>query len=793
MNDLKLKPEQLKHTVSPEQLPFETTEEVETLQTIIGQKRGVDVMKFGLHANRDGYNIYIAGLPGTGKTTFARAMVEDFAQREATLFDWCYVYNFKDQYKPKLLQLPVGLGLKLSESMEQLIKNLKTDIPRAFNEESYLTEKKELTEQFHYASTAIAEKMNEMAQEEGFIIQPTAAGIVTIPIIDGEPLTEEGLELLDEETIEEMEKNSARLQQKLSIYMNEIRALDDKLNEQLDALDRQVALHAAGHHLEKLNEQFEQCPSILQYVQEVKEDILKNIDHFLQSDEETQEEMAKALSESGTLFKKYEVNVLVHHEETNGAPVIIADNPTYYNLIGKVEYESRMGVMSTNFTKIKPGFLHEANGGYLIIQARDLLTKSYAWEGLKRALLHKELKIENIAEHASLVATTSLQPEALPLDVKVILIGNVDTYQMLYHYDEDFRKLFKIKVDFDVEMDASEQNIMSLVRFIHTHATEHNLLPFHRDAVARIIEYSMRLADEQTKLSTRFNELVELLYEADTWARLEEATTIHASHIQKTIDEKQYRNNLYEEKVQQNIIDDTILIETSGASVGQVNGLAVLDLGQYQFGKPTRITATTFVGESGIVNIERESELSGSFHNKGVYILSGYIGQIFAQQFPLSLTAHLAFEQSYSGVDGDSASSTELYALLSSLANVPIKQGLAVTGSVNQKGEVQPIGGVNEKIEGFFAICEKQGLTGEQGVLIPKANVRQLMLNDRVIEAVSAGTFHIYAIETIEQGIEILTGVPAGLNEDSSFEPNSIYDLAHKNLKKFASFARKNV
>src|SRR5699024_4580322 len=481
-----------------------------------------------------------------------------------------------------------------------------------------------------------------------------------------------------------------------------------------------------------------------------------------------------------------EVNLIVDHTETKGAPVITADNPTFYNLVGKVEYESRMGVMSTNFTKIKPGFLHEANGGYLIVQAKDILSKSHAWDALKRSLLTKKVQIENIGEHAGLMATTSLNPEAIPLDIKVIIIGNLELYQLLYHHDEDFGKLFKIKADFDVEMDYNKENMNLLASFIHTHCNEHDLLHFDRAAVAKVVEHSIRLTSHQEKMSTRFNRLVEIIYEADTWAKMAGAKLIEEEHIKKAIREREYRSSLYEEKIQESIDEGSILLDTDGLKVGQLNGLAVYNVGQYSFGKPARITATTFMGRSGIVNIERESKMSGKIHNKGVYILTGYLGEQFAQDNPLSLTAHLASEQSYGGIDGDSASSTELYALLSSLSEVPLKQGIAVTGSVNQKGEIQPIGGVNEKIEGFFDVCKNKGLTGEQGVMIPHQNEKNLMLKDKVIEAVEAGMFHIYTVKTIEEGIEILTGEVAGKKKsDGTYEEGSVFAKVAAKLNQY--------
>lgn len=789
-------PRQLRKQIDSSIFEFETTEEVPMLTSIVGQERGRAVMNFGLNVQKIGYNLYVAGIPGTGKTTFTHSIVNEFAKHEVELFDWCYVYNFDDAYKPKALQLPVGMGKMLQEDMENLIADLKVDIPRAFAEESYQKERSQILRDYNEKNGAIFEEIDEIARQHDFMIRQSGSGILTIPTIKGEPITEEEYEKLDQKVINEIEEKSSILQEKVLDYTEILRKIEKETKQILEKLEEKVVLTAVDYHVAELKKKFRSCEDIIDYLDTVLEDILKNRSDFLE--EEKVEEPANPLAamfpqrRKQTSFNRYQVNLLVDNSETEGAPVISADNPTFYNLIGKVEYESRMGVMSTNFTKIKPGYLHHANGGYLIIQAREIFTKSYAWEGLKRALLHEQVQIENLAEHTGVVTTTSLSPDPIPVNLKVILIGNVDLYQLLYHYDEDFRKLFKIKADFDVEMDASLENMTRLASFIHTHCEEQGLLNFHRSAVARVVEYSTRLVGNQRKLSTRFNEQVDIIYEADTWAKMAGAELVTNEHVVKAIQEREYRNNLYEEKVQESMEDGSILIDTDGAKVGQVNGLAVYNLGQYSFGKPSRITATTFVGQKGIINIERESKLSGNIHNKGVYILAGYLGEKFAQKHPLTLTAHLAFEQSYGGVDGDSASSTELYALLSSLSEVPIKQGIAVTGSVNQKGEIQPIGGVNEKIEGFFDLCKKQGLTGEQAVLIPAQNVENLMVKEEVVEAVRRGDFHVYAVRTIEEGISILTGEKAGRqNEDGSYEADTIFEKVAKKLAKYDTLTNK--
>ncbi|HZW69086.1 MAG TPA: ATP-binding protein [Pseudogracilibacillus sp.] len=787
---LKLTAQQLKRTVNPAEFDFETTAELPNLKGIVGQKRGHSVINFGLHVDKVGYNIYIAGLPGTGKNTFANSLVREFAEDEVELFDWCYVYNFDDAYKPKVLKLPVGFGKKLKQDMEDFVNNLKTDIPRAFNEESYKEEKKEILQDLQDKTNEIFQELNAIAAESGFVIRQSGSGFLTIPLVNGKPITEEEYQELDEEVVLEIEERTIEIQDKVLEFTNTIRDLEKEAKKTLENLDNRVALAAAGYHLDDLKEKYQDCHNILTYLAEVQDDILVNIGDFLQREEaETAnplQGMLQRAPKNSNFPMKYEVNLIVDNTETKGAPVVTADNPTFYNVVGKVEYESRMGVMSTNFTKIKPGFLHKANGGYLIIQAKDILTKSYSWDALKRALLTRKVQIENIGEHAGLMATTSLNPEAIPLDIKVIIIGNLELYQLLYHHDEDFGKLFKIKADFDVEMDYNKENMNLLASFIHTHCNEHDLLHFDRAAVAKVVEHSIRLTSHQEKMSTRFNRLVEIIYEADTWAKMAGAKLIEEEHIKKAIREREYRSSLYEEKIQESIDEGSILLDTDGLKVGQLNGLAVYNVGQYSFGKPARITATTFMGRSGIVNIERESKMSGKIHNKGVYILTGYLGEQFAQDNPLSLTAHLAFEQSYGGIDGDSASSTELYALLSSLSEVPLKQGIAVTGSVNQKGEIQPIGGVNEKIEGFFDVCKNKGLTGEQGVMIPHQNEKNLMLKDKVIEAVEAGMFHIYTVKTIEEGIEILTGEVAGKKKsDGTYEEGSVFAKVAAKLNQY--------
>jgi len=786
--------EQLKNVVDQNIFNFETTEDVPQLSGIVGQERGRSSMTFGLNVNKEGYNIYVAGIPGTGKTSFTKSIVKEFSKRDVALKDWCYVYNYEDRYRPKALGLPVGLGRTFKEDMREFVEELKIEIPRAFSGEDYQKKKASIIRDYQEKSSKTVEKLNGIAREFGFMIKQSGSGFVTIPLMNEKPISEDQYNNLDREQLKEIEEKSSILQEKVLEFTNEIREQEKEARRILESLDNKTALIAVGYQMEELKKKYKDCEEIIQYLEDTQEDILNNIDDFkVQQEEESTNPFSFLKGRQSDFAHKYKVNLIVDHSETVGAPVVTADNPTYYNLIGKVEYENKMGVLSTDFTKIKAGYLHQANGGYIIIQAMDILTNSYGWDALKRALKTEKLNIENIGEQMGLVATTSIKPEPIPLSVKVILIGSPYIYQLLYSYDEDFKKLFKIKADFDIEMESNLKNMNRLASFIRTHCEEVGLRSFDRSAVAKVVEYSTRLAGHQEKLSTRFNQIVEILYEADTWARLMGDQLVSAKHIDRAIEEKKYRANLYEEKIQESIREGDILIDTEGEKIGQVNGLAVYQLGQYTFGKPSRITATTYAGQKGIINIERESKMSGNIHNKGVYILGGYLGEKFAQDQPLALSANLAFEQSYGGVDGDSASSTELYAILSSLAEAPINQGLAVTGSVNQKGEIQPIGGVNEKIEGFFDVCKSKGLTGEQGVLIPHQNVKNLMLKDEVIAEVKKGNFHIYQIRTVEEGIELLTGIPAEIrDEKGEYAKDCIYGRVTEKLRRFIEVAKQD-
>jgi lon-related putative ATP-dependent protease len=784
-----LKPQQLKKQHDFEGLEFETTEDIPPLEGILGQERASRAMDFGLKVEKPGYNIYVAGINGTGRSSYAKSIVQSLAKDKPVPLDWCYVYNFEDPDQPLALSMPAGVGTRLKEDMNRLVDHLKKEIPKAFSGEDYNKRKTRVIQDFQEKTSQLMEDLNKTAKEYGFEFKRSAGGFASVPLIDGRPMSEEEYRNLDTETLKEIEARNEQLQMRAVEVFNGVKDLELKAQDAIRELDAEIAMNSVGYGIGELKARYRECDcdEILDFFDGVQKDIIENVDDFKGKEEAQGTDipwLARGRRKDSTF--KYRVNLFVDSSKLVHAPVIIETYPTYYNLVGKVEYENQLGVLTTNFTRIKAGALHRANGGYLIVQAKDVLSNPYSWEALKRALKIGEIAIENIAEQTGMVATSSLRPRPIPLDVKVIVIGSYEIYNLLYNLDEDFKKLFKVKADFDIEMDRDAGHVYNVAAFISKHCREHGLRHFDRSAVTRIVEYSSRLADHQNKLSTRFNEIVEIIYEADTWAGMEGAGYVTGNHVTKAIQEKVYRSNKYEKKIHEYIKDGTILIDTEGAVAGQVNGLSVLDTGEYSFGRPSRITAVAYAGKKGVINVEREVKMSGSIHDKGVLILGGYLGDKFAQRAPLSLTASIAFEQSYGGVDGDSASSTELYAILSTLAEVPIKQNIAVTGSVNQRGEIQPIGGVNQKIEGFFRVCREKGLTGDQGVMIPHQNVDNLMLDDEVIQAVAEGKFHIYPVRTIEEGIEILTGMPAGtMGEDGGYPEGTLYHRVQQKLESF--------
>jgi len=787
----------IKNVCNPNELKFETTEELKPFVGVIGEERAKKALEFGMKINMKGYNMYIAGESGTGKTTYAKTYVSKVASKREVPCDWCYIYNFENKESPKAIRFKPGEGKVFKKDIEEFIEDLMSEIRKAFNEEEYQNQKNKVVNKHDGKKDRLMEEITKHAKEMGFSVKTSNTGIYFMPLIDGQAVNEEQYEELPQEKKDEIAEKSQVIQKETVEMMKKVKELDKEIKKNLEKLDYEIGLFAVGHHIIDMKEKYNGHPEVIKYLENLKEDILENIQELVDEDDDRDEIAAQQsgpwqIRKRDEILSRYKVNLLVNNSKLKGAPVVFDFNPTYNKLIGQLEYNNEFGNLTTDFTKIKSGLLHQANGGYLVLQAVDLLKNPYSWEALKRVLKTKEITIESLRDQLAAVAVTTIKPEPIPVDLKIILIGDNRLYHMLYDNDDDFKKLFKIKVDFDAEIEKTHKNIVEMARFIKGFCDREDIPPFDKYAVARVVEYSSRLIENQEKMATKFDEISQILSESSVWAEVDGSTIIKDEHVKKTIYEKEQRSNLYEEKLDKMIEKENLMIDTKGAKIGQINGLAVLDTGDYTFGKPARITATTYMGKAGVINIEKEADMSGKIHNKGVQVLIGYMGQKFAQEIPLSLSCRISFEQNYSGIDGDSASSTELYAILSSLSEIPIKQNIAVTGSINQWGEIQPIGGVTYKVEGFYKLCRQRGLTGEQGVIIPYQNIRDLVLKEEVVEAIKAGKFHIYPVKNVDEGIEILTGVQAGKkNEKGVYSKNSIYGKVVEKLKKFDSSSSK--
>lgn len=788
----------LKRTCDPSVFKFQDTSFLTPSRELIGQQRASEATEFGMAIQLDGYNIYMAGESGEGKTRYALECAQKHARLMPVPDDWCYVYNFEDSNRPKAINLPAGTGREFKKDMEDFVKVIEQEIVRAFDGEDYETERSRIIKEFREKKDEFIVELSELASERGFRVKLANSGIYFMPVVDGEPLSEEDFKSLDEDAKIELSRSSEALQNETADIIRKIREIEVEAEMAIREWENQIALYAVGIHIDDLKQKYSLYTHISEYLDNVKEDILKNIEQLIGNDYSTEDQqnallqmMVKRGGEENP-YDRYKVNLLVDNSRLHGAPVIVDYNPTYYNLMGRCEYENEFGTMTTDYTMIKPGLFHQANGGFLILQVTDVLANPQSFEAIKRTLKTRQILIENIKEQMGLVAVSALKPEPIPINVKIILVGSSEIYQLLYNYDRDFRKYFKIKAEFDDKMDWNDDNVQRLAQYIGAFCNKEGLNHFDRSGVAEVVNYSSWLVEDQTKLTTRFSEIVNILGEAATWSKIEGCQVVSARHVKKAIQEKKKRSNKYDAELLELIREGTLMIDTDGAVVGQINGLAVMDLGDYTFGKPSRITATTYMGKSGILDIEREVETGGTTHSKGVLILSGYIGKKYAQEIPLSLAASICFEQLYSGIEGDSASSTELFAILSSLSDLPIYQGIAVTGSVNQHGFIQPIGGATFKIEGFFEICKIHGLTGKQGVIIPYQNVKNLVLSDEVVEAVEKGLFHIYPIKTVDEGIEILTGVTAGERlPDGTYPAGTVNDRVYKKLRRFAETTAK--
>ena len=782
---------QLKNCYDINALKWNTTDDLQPLNGIIGQERGVAAVDFGLQVKSKGYNIYMSGPSGTGKTTYAIESTKKIAALEPVPYDWCYVYNFADPRSPIALRFSPGMGKQFKDDMNELIEVFNTEIQKAFQSEDYERQKSAVEKEYNEKKDVYMKKMSDMAKAHDFSVKSTNAGIFFMPVINGEPINEDQYDSLSEEQKEKITQSSNAVQEEAAIILRDIRELERECKKATDDLDYKVCMFAIGHYVNGVQEKYKQYDRVIKYLEAVQEDVLENIQEFLDNENEEEDALAAlipALSKKNAedITLKYKVNLIVDHSETEGAPVVVDYNPTYYNLMGEVEYDNEYGNLTTDFMNIKPGLFHKANGGYLIVQAQDIFSNVQSWEALRRVIKTKEISMENLKEQLGILSLPTLKPEPIPISVKVIMIGSGYYYDLIHSYDEEFEKIFKIRADFDYEMNRSEENVMKLARFVKSFTIKEKTCPFDTSAMAQIIEYSSRMVESQNKLSTRFNHLSEILSESYTWAKLAGSNVVTGEHVKKAVWEKEQRQRMYEDKLEEMLDEGVIMVDTQGSKIGQINGLAVLDMGSYAFGIPSRITATTYIGRAGVVNIEKEADMSGPTHDKGVQILTGFLGQTYAQEFPLSLSCRVCFEQNYNGIDGDSASSTELYAILSSLAQLPINQELAVTGSINQRGEIQAIGGVSFKIEGFFNLCKKRGLTGTQGVIIPASNVKDLVLQDTVVEAVKHGLFHIYPISTADEGIELLMGVPAGKRDKTGrFPANSVHGKVMKRLKEY--------
>ena len=790
-NELNYK--QLKMTCNPEVFKFETTKDLEPIQTGIGQDRGIKALEFGIQVDVKGYNLYIEGPSGVGKTMYTKNYLDKIAAKKKTPSDWCYIYNFDNPNEPIAVSLPAGQGKQFKEDMAGFIKEIRKDIQKTFNADDFEKEKALIKQEFEAKRSALLEKLNEEASKYNFQVKSAQNGIYMMPIVNGKTIEEEEFEKLEDSVKREYEEKSILVQEQIMNVIGQIKEIERQSDKKISEWQSNVALLTVNVHINFLKSKYKRNKKINKFLNDVKQDVLKNIPTFL----EDESKQSQQVDQNPTLRKpdpclNYRVNLFIDNSNREGAPVIMDSNYTYHNIFGSLEYENYYGALKTDHTMLKPGLMQQANGGYIIFQAKDLLTNPACYEALKKALRVKQISIENTNDQRSSMVMVSLKPEPIPLDLKVILIGNANIYQTLLAMDNDFRKLFKIKVEFEDDAPVTTENLNKLARIIHGFC-EHAEMP-HLDAgaMSRLVEYASRLAGSHHKISTRFDDLIQVAAEAATWAKLSKSKVVTAEFVQKALDERIDRVKKYDARYIEMIKENSLLINTSGFEVGTLNGLTVMTIGDYTFGKPAKITVNTYTGKNGVINIEREVEISGPSHSKGVLILTGYLGEMFAQDIPLSLTASICFEQLYNGVDGDSASSTELYGLLSSLSGIPINQSIAVTGSVNQKGQIQPIGGVNEKIEGFFQICKMRGLDGSHGVMIPIQNVEHLQLSDEIVEAVKNKEFHIYSVSTIEEGIEVLTGVPAGKKDkDGHFPVGTINYLVYEKLKKYAKISEK--
>jgi ATP-dependent Lon protease len=788
-------PEKLRWQCPKDLLPFATTKDLQPIRTIVGQERAVAAIRTGLEMKSPGFNVFVAGPSGTGRTTTVRHLLSEVAAGGPVPDDWCYVHNFDNPDCPAALRLPAGKARALQQAMDRFIARLRRDLPKVFTSEVYRERRNALIERFGAEQRKRISAFEQKARKEGFVVVQVQVGITTrpdlVPVVEERPVPFEKLEALavqgqfDSAKLETLREKYQSLMVELGEIVEGMRQTERQLAEAVHELDRQTAETVLRHPLDELRARFP-YPRVREFLQQVRSHILAHLDEL-----RSEESSSGAESLHADPLNLCRVNVVVDNSGLTGPPIVFENQPSHKNLFGTIERVVGLsGEWRSDFTHIRAGSFAKANGGYLVLQARDVLLEPNVWPALKRALKARQVEIQALEGGFPFPGST-LKPEPIPCDVKVILIGDREVYSLLYQLDDDFKKVFKVKAEFDDVMPRSPESIAQYASFVKKVCEDEELLPFDREAVGKVVEFGVRLAGDRGKISTRFNDVADLIRESSYCAAREKAKLVTASHVQIAWDARLQRLRLPEEKLQELIREGLILVDTEGCRVGQVNGLSILDLGDYRFGRPSRITAQVSVGRAGVINVEREAELSGPIHSKGVLIIAGYLRGLFARDKPLAMSASICFEQLYSGVEGDSASSAEVFALLSALADVPLRQDLAVTGSVNQLGEIQPVGGVNEKIEGFFDVCKARGLTGGQGVIIPARNIEDLVLREDVVDAVRRGQFRIYAIATVEEGIELLTGLPAGRRPDGSFEPDSVFARADARLREFAETARR--
>ena len=803
-----LSPASLRTRFDVDAFDFDTTDDLDANTQIVGQDRAVEALELGIEMDATGYNVFALGPSGTGRRDLVQHLLNDQAADEDTPPDWCYVNNFEDEREPKAIQIEAGRGSELKEDVDQLVEDLKTALPAAFESEEYQARREMVQEEVREDQEEALETLQERAREDDIALIRTPQGFAFAPIQDGEVVSPEAVESMDEEKREAVQQKIEAYQDELQQILRKVPQSQREARKRIEELNREMAHYAVGDFIDEVKATYDGNEAVVAFLEAIHEDIIDNVDVFVKAAQTAQNgnqsnPLAQMMQQGqgggprggqgpgDALWRRYRVNCVVDNGDTEGAPVVFEDNPNYQNLVGQVEQIAQMGALVTDFNLIQPGALHRANGGYLIVEARKLLTQPYAWEGLKRALQNEEIQIESPGQALGLIRTVTLEPEAIPLDVTLVVVGERLLYYLLKEFDPDVDDLFKVMADFDDEIERSDVHAESYADLLATIVEEEDLLPLDASAVTRILDRSTRMVADTEKMTAHVENVHDLVTESSHWAAQDGAEVVRESHVQQAIDHQIRRASRLRDRIHESIDRDTLYIDTEGEQTGQINGLAYLNVGGFSFGKPNRITARVRLGKGEIVDIEREAALGGDVHSKGVLILSGFLQGRYAQRYPLSMSASLVFEQSYAGVDGDSASSAELYALMSALADAPLKQGLAVTGSVNQHGVVQPIGGVNEKIEGFFDVCAQRGLTGDQGVLIPASNAKNLMLRPDVVEAAEAGEFHVYPVETVDQGIELLTGIPAGKpDEQGAFPDDTINGRVESRLRQFADRRR---